>query len=66
MDRPDSKCSEEGCDSKVVAWFPAFDRNVAPEPYCQRHLDIARATMVLEGPHFVNMAKKRQGNFVHV
>lgn len=52
-------CSYSDCKEPVVGFYPAFDRIIKPEPYCAVHLARARQVMVLEGPHLINMAKRK-------
>lgn len=32
----DYKCRD--CDKKAVAWFPEYQEEAPPEPYCYEHL----------------------------
>lgn len=39
-------------------YWPAYDRNVPPAPYCAQHMAEAKAVTVLEGPRFIEIKEK--------
>lgn len=52
-------CSISGCESQVVQYWPAFDRNLNPAPYCAEHLADAKRHTVLDGPRFIQPRTER-------
>jgi hypothetical protein len=40
------------CDQPPIAYWPAYDPLNSPQPYCQKHLDEARATIPVNTPEY--------------
>ncbi len=44
----DQECSEKKCKEKAVAFLPMVDPDIKAYPYCQKHLDKARLSLMIK------------------
>jgi hypothetical protein len=57
-------CSK--CDKPADVYWPAFDRNLSPAPYCREHAAEAQAHTVLDGPRLLSMVTRKGPELVTV
>lgn len=54
------KCKVDGCDEAPVVYWPAYEPDMSPEPYCQKHYEEAKKDFAPKRPEFLKMSDYHQ------